>query len=239
MGACRPAESRWRRWQLLHAEKMAIPPERIQLRQPAVLEFTFHVPLHQTSSNMSGSTYTYTLTGNAYTIPLLHAARYTAHTVLGIFLGTIDETTRRVIIQDAIPLLHHYTSLSPVAEAGLTLIEEEAKGKGLKLVGLYVAHEGSVNGLGRVGERILEGLKVGFEGVVGLTVSLLTPLRSTRLMNSTCLYLGLKALTHRSIMTDWEKESSHTPSILLLHHLNLFHPDQTVSQNRSHSKQTI
>ena len=138
-------------------------------------------PIHY--NNMASQAYTYILTPAAYTIPLLHAARNTAHTVLGIFLGSVDESTRQIIIQDAIPLLHHYASLSPIAEAGLTLLEEEARGRGLRLVGLYVAHEGQVNGLGRVGERILDGLKGGFDGVLGFTVS-------TTLLYTSLHYVG-------------------------------------------------
>jgi hypothetical protein len=124
---------------------------------------------------MSGPSHSYTLSAHAYSLPLLHAARYTSNTVLGIFLGTIDPSTRSITVSSAIPLLHHYTSLSPVAEAGISLIQAEAERVGKKLVGLYVAHEGPTSGLGRVGERVLEGLREDFDGAFGLVVSFVWP----------------------------------------------------------------
>ena len=118
---------------------------------------------------MSATPYTYTLSPLAYALPLLHAARYTSNTVLGLLLGSVNGS--EVVIDDALPLLHNYTSLSPMAEVGLSLAQEEAKRRGGTVVGVYVVHELEVTGLGRVGERILEGLKKGLEGAIGMTVS--------------------------------------------------------------------
>lgn len=118
---------------------------------------------------MSTST-TYSLDSLAYALPILHAARYPSYTVLGLFLGSLNPSGD-VIVEDAVPLLHHYTSLTPMAEAGLSLVRAEAKSRGLSLVGLYVIYEGEVTGLGRVGERVLQELKKDFEGAIGFTVS--------------------------------------------------------------------
>ena len=39
----------------------------------------------------SQTSYTYTVSSLAYTLPLLHAARYLSHTVIGIFLGRVEQ----------------------------------------------------------------------------------------------------------------------------------------------------
>jgi hypothetical protein len=119
---------------------------------------------------MSSST-SYTLSPEAYALPLLHAARYTSYTVLGLFLGSLDQSTGEVTIKDAIPLLHHYTSLTPMAEAGLSLVRAKSITRDLKIVGLYVIYDGEVTGLGRVGERVLQELKKDFDSAIGFTVS--------------------------------------------------------------------
>lgn len=138
-------------------------PVRISFLQSS---FIFVVPTN--TAKMSATSYTYTLTPLAYALPLLHAARHTSSTVLGLLLGSV--AANEVVIDDAIPLLHNYTFLSPMAEVGLSLAQEEAKRQGSKVVGVYVVHEMEVSGLGRAGERILDGLKKGFEGAIGLMV---------------------------------------------------------------------
>ena len=116
-----------------------------------------------------------------YAMPLLHAAKYHSDTVIGVLLApnpaaegssTGSTTPAQIHITDAIPLLHHYTSLSPMAEAALDLCEVEAKGRGLVLAGVYVAHASDAEvGLGRPAERILEGIRGSFPAAIGVYVS--------------------------------------------------------------------
>ena len=116
------------------------------------------------------STNTYTLSSIAYALPLLHAARHTSYTVVGLLLGSAA-STGEVNVQDAVPLLHNYTSLTPMAEVGLSLVQAEAKSRSLSIVGVYVIYDGDITGLGRVGERVLQELKKDFDGAIGLRVS--------------------------------------------------------------------
>ena len=127
--------------------------------------------------------YTFTLTPLAYTLPLLHAARHLS-TVLGIFLGrsspspSSSSSASEIIIEDAIPLIHHYTSLSPMTEVALEMAELYAEERGLSVVGVYLAPE-SATGLGRVGEKVLGAIREKFDGAFGMVVNQLFPLRHT------------------------------------------------------------
>lgn len=117
---------------------------------------------------MSTSNPKYTLGSIAYTLPLLHAAKYTSSTVIGLLVGRKGSS---IEIIKAIPLIHHHTALSPITEAGISLVQQYASQEGLEVVGVYVGHEGDQVSLGRVGERILEGLRESFSDAVGLVVS--------------------------------------------------------------------
>ena len=101
---------------------------------------------------------TYTLSPIAYALPILHSALHPSSTTIGLFLASSSDIT------EVIPLQHVNTNLSPYTELGLELATTYADGKGLKIVGMYIAHESDTKGLGRVGERILA--KVGGFGVV-------------------------------------------------------------------------
>ncbi|GAA5941102.1 hypothetical protein JCM3775_001306 [Rhodotorula graminis] len=84
----------------------------------------------------------YSLSPLAYLKLVLHAAAYPSSTVVGVLLGTVDDrSTGAVTVSDAVPLLHHWSELSPAMEAGLALAETFAKQQGAVLVGLYVANE--------------------------------------------------------------------------------------------------
>lgn len=63
----------------------------------------------------------YSISPLAYLKVILHAAKWHG-TVTGLLVGTFDSTTKAAVIQDAIPLLHHWTDLSPMMEAGLQLV---------------------------------------------------------------------------------------------------------------------
>lgn len=62
----------------------------------------------------------YSISPLAYLKVILHAAKYPSSTCVGLLVGTLSNNT--VSVQDAIPLLHHWTELSPMMEAGLQLV---------------------------------------------------------------------------------------------------------------------
>lgn len=120
--------------------------------------------------------FTYELTPLAYTIPLLHAAHHLS-TVLGVFLGRLSPspssssstTSSQMIIEDAIPLIHHYTSLSPMTEVALEMAELYGEERGLTVVGMYIAPENGTE-LGRVGEKVLSAIRDKFSCAFGMVV---------------------------------------------------------------------
>nr|XP_019044798.1 hypothetical protein I302_06711 [Kwoniella bestiolae CBS 10118]OCF23728.1 hypothetical protein I302_06711 [Kwoniella bestiolae CBS 10118] len=119
----------------------------------------------------SPPTYTYTLTPLSYSLPILHAAFHPSSTVLGVFLSPlIPNSSNQIEVDEAIPLIHTYTTLSPITEVALSLVEEYCKLKSKRIVGIYIARDVG-EGLGRVGERVLGALRERFEGVFGLVVS--------------------------------------------------------------------
>jgi hypothetical protein len=63
------------------------------------------------------------LTDLACTKILLHSLKYPHQTVNGVFLGKPSETDPTIIIVvDAVPLQHHWTTLTPMMEVGLGLV---------------------------------------------------------------------------------------------------------------------
>jgi hypothetical protein len=137
---------------------------------------------HHQHLNMSStptlppSPYRYTIQPQAYALPLIHAAKYPSSTLNGLLLGkltpasALDSSSGHVVVSSAIPLLHAYTSLSPMMEIGLEMAEAYAAEQGLRVVGYYQANEGEDGTLGRVGERICETLRSNFDGAFGLLV---------------------------------------------------------------------
>ncbi|WWD02280.1 hypothetical protein V865_000319 [Kwoniella europaea PYCC6329] len=107
----------------------------------------------------------YTLTPLSYSLPILHAAAHPSSTVLGVFLSPPNQTE----IDEAIPLIHTHTTLSPITEVSLSLVEEYCKLRNKRIVGIYIARELG-EGLGRVGERILGALREKLEDIFGLVL---------------------------------------------------------------------
>lgn len=62
----------------------------------------------------------YSILHKAYVKIFLHAAKHPHKQVNGVLLGNLASDV--VIIQDVVPLLHHWTSLSPMMEIGLDLV---------------------------------------------------------------------------------------------------------------------
>lgn len=53
----------------------------------------------------------------AFTVPLLHAAKYPSSAVCGVLLGT--NTTHGIQVETAIPFFHHWTTVTPMLEVAL------------------------------------------------------------------------------------------------------------------------
>lgn len=106
-----------------------------------------------------------TLSASAYTLPLLHAARHPASTVLGLLLA------RGAEIVEALPILHRYASLSLTIDTALRFVRAYAKDNGLTIAGVYIANEDASTNVPRVAERLLETIRKEHPGAIGLVVS--------------------------------------------------------------------
>ena len=138
---------------------------------------------------------TYTVSNRAYIKIFFHAAKHPQRSVNGVLLGKAEASG--VVIEDAVPLLHHWTSLSPMMEIGLDLVsntkgvafhasdlllhvprkaEQYADSQGLKLVGYYQACERLDDAaLAPVGEKVAEKIKAGFDKAIAFVVCLVLP----------------------------------------------------------------
>ncbi|KIK81424.1 hypothetical protein PAXRUDRAFT_832875 [Paxillus rubicundulus Ve08.2h10] len=111
----------------------------------------------------------YTILHKAYVKIFLHAAKHPHKPVNGVLLGRLSSGV--VTIQDVIPLLHHWTSLSPMMEIGLTLAKGHAESVDLSLVGYYQACERiDDTALAPVGERVVEQLRTQFSDVIAFVI---------------------------------------------------------------------
>lgn len=72
------------------------------------------------SSRGASNMVSYSILHKAYVKIFLHAAKHPHKQVNGVLLGKLVSDV--VIIQDVVPLLHHWTSLSPMMEIGLDLV---------------------------------------------------------------------------------------------------------------------
>lgn len=73
------------------------------------------------NSESTSDIMSYTVSDLAYTKIILHALKHPHQPVNGVLLGSIPSSSA-VEIVDTIPLLHHWTSLSPMMEIGLDLV---------------------------------------------------------------------------------------------------------------------
>ncbi|KAI8076421.1 uncharacterized protein B0P05DRAFT_472190 [Gilbertella persicaria] len=71
---------------------------------------------------------------NAYTIPLLHAAKYPSSDVCGVLLG---KNEKELMVKTAVPFFHHWTTVTPMLEVALRQTEIYAKENDLVIVGWY------------------------------------------------------------------------------------------------------
>jgi len=112
----------------------------------------------------------YSVSAQAYFKIFFHAAKHPQSSVNGVLVGK-EEPSGKISIVDAIPLLHHWTSLSPMMEIGLDLAGRHAESMGLNLVGYYQACERiDDTALAPVGERVAGKLKDGFKNAVALVI---------------------------------------------------------------------
>ncbi|KAJ7796175.1 hypothetical protein B0H14DRAFT_2916229 [Mycena olivaceomarginata] len=112
----------------------------------------------------------YSVSAPAYFKIFFHAAKHPQSSVNGVLVGK-EEPSGTISIVDAIPLLHHWTSLSPMMEIGLDLAGRHAESLGLSLVGYYQACERVDDAaLAPVGERVAGKLKHGFNNAVALVI---------------------------------------------------------------------
>ncbi|KAF5384169.1 hypothetical protein D9615_003164 [Tricholomella constricta] len=111
----------------------------------------------------------YTLSEPAYLKLFFHAAKHPHKPVNGVLLG--KKAGNAVVIEDTIPLLHHWTSLSPMMEIGLDLAAQYAESVGLKLVGYYQASDRlNDTSLVPVGEKVVGKIKAGFSDAVAFVI---------------------------------------------------------------------
>ncbi|OWZ37644.1 hypothetical protein C351_04510 [Cryptococcus neoformans c8] len=113
--------------------------------------------------------YSYSITPTAYSLPILHAAAQPSSTVIGVLLSSSSPQDSKQVVDDAVPILHHYTSLSPMMEAGLSIVGKYAEINRKGIVGVYVARDEG-NGLPRAVERVWKILRESFEGAFALAI---------------------------------------------------------------------
>ncbi|KAF8968994.1 hypothetical protein BDZ97DRAFT_301525 [Flammula alnicola] len=117
------------------------------------------------------ATTSYTISPEAYYKVFFHAAKHPHKPVNGVLLGTEDASHKSVAVADIVPLLHHWTSLSPMMEIGLDLATQYAESLGMKIVGYYQACERlDDTSLAPVGERVASLIKAGFEDAVAFVI---------------------------------------------------------------------
>lgn len=94
----------------------------------------------------------YTFSEKAYFKLFFHAAKHPHRQINGVLIGKMEGAA--VIIKDAIPLLHHWTSLSPMMEIGLDLVscdEPHSVDVGTQLIksgrSIYRIHRAEPGGL--------------------------------------------------------------------------------------------
>ncbi|KDQ25440.1 hypothetical protein PLEOSDRAFT_1077992 [Pleurotus ostreatus PC15] len=111
----------------------------------------------------------YTVSSKAYLKIFFHVAKHPHTPVNGVLLGSLSSNV--VSIVDAVPLLHHWTSLSPMMEIGLDLATQHAASLGLQLVGYYQASERlDDTALAPVGERVASKIKDGFSDAIAFVI---------------------------------------------------------------------
>jgi len=114
----------------------------------------------------------YVLSHKVYLSLLLHAAKHPHKPVNGVLLGK-SGSADTVDVVATVPLVHAWTSLSPMMEIGLDLATSFAEAQGLRLVGYYQASPKlNESSFGPVGERMLTNLRQSNTQALGLLIRL-------------------------------------------------------------------
>ncbi|KAF9043834.1 UPF0172-domain-containing protein [Hymenopellis radicata] len=112
---------------------------------------------------------TYTISDTAYFKIFFHAAKHPHAAVNGVLVG--KQAADGVEVVDVVPLLHHWTSLSPMMEIGLDLAGRHAASLDLKLVGYYQACERIDDAaLAPVGEKVASKIRDTFQNAIALVI---------------------------------------------------------------------
>jgi len=99
-----------------------------------------------------------------------HASKHPHKSANGVLLGS-SSSDGSVEIEDSIPLLHHWTSLSPMMEVGLDLARGHAESLGLQLVGYYQACQRlDDTALAPVGEKVAETIRAKFTDAIAFVI---------------------------------------------------------------------
>ncbi|KAL7411792.1 hypothetical protein BDY24DRAFT_394893 [Mrakia frigida] len=119
---------------------------------------------------MSITPTSYSISPLAYTKIIVHAAKYPSSLVNGVLIGSQSGSTVSVV--DAIPLLHHWTSLSPSMEIGLELAEFHASSQSLLIVGYYQGNEKlDDTAFSITGTKVADKIKSRFPGAFAVTIN--------------------------------------------------------------------
>ncbi|KAF8906689.1 hypothetical protein CPB85DRAFT_1313179 [Mucidula mucida] len=112
---------------------------------------------------------TYRISDTAYFKIFFHAAKHPHAAVNGVLVG--KQTSNGIEIVDIVPLLHHWTSLSPMMEIGLDLAGRHAASLDLQLVGYYQACERIDDAaLAPVGEKVATKIRDNFQHAIALVI---------------------------------------------------------------------
>ncbi|TFK69556.1 UPF0172-domain-containing protein [Pluteus cervinus] len=112
----------------------------------------------------------YTITAPAYFKLFFHISKHPHRQVNGVLLGK-EESPGKITVEDAIPLLHNWTSLSPMMEIGLDMATQYAASSGQKIVAYYQASERlDDTALAPVGEKVASKIKDGFPQAVAFVL---------------------------------------------------------------------
>jgi len=117
----------------------------------------------------------YIINKEAYLKIILHACKHPSRTVNGVLLAQEesdkDNSSNKIIIVDAVPLFHHWNTLTPMLEVGLQQINIYANEKNLNVVGYYHANERvDDNKLPPFGQKIASKIQESFNNAISLLV---------------------------------------------------------------------
>ncbi|CAG8433504.1 6721_t:CDS:2 [Ambispora gerdemannii] len=108
----------------------------------------------------------------AYQKIILHAVKHPFTTVNGVLLGKYSAgNSEEVTVTDAIPLFHHWTTLTPMLEVGLQQVDIYAAHHKIRIVGYYHANE-NINdkSLPAFGSKIVSKIRESFTDAIALII---------------------------------------------------------------------